>query len=159
MAPGDCGKGGAGFFVENALPLLDSANEFYFDRSSALLYWYPNGTLPIATKVELSAMRTLFQIVGNATSPVTNLRFENIVFNGTTPTHMDPSHEVPSGGDWSVTRQAALFFEGVQNVTLVDCTFSNLGGNAVFFSKFVRAARVQRNVFQSLGSSGVLLVG
>ena len=159
-ARGDCGYGGNAWFVENALPLLDAPNEFYFDRSTDMLYFMPNGTLPNAKNVvvEMSVLRQLVSVVGTTANPVSNVAFVNVGFTKTVATHMDP-HEVPSGGDWTITRQAALFLEGVTDAVVADNTFTYVGGNGVFLSRFIRRVRVQRNAFRGVGSSAIMVVG
>ena len=62
--------------------------------------------------------RRLVEVVGSVEDPVRNIRISGLVFKHTYATHMD-AHEVPSAGDWSVTRNAAVFLQGVDNV-LVD---------------------------------------
>jgi hypothetical protein len=69
------------------------------------------------------------------------------------------AHEVPSGGDWSVTRQAAVFVENANSVSLVDLSMSNLGGNGVFLSRTVQDTDIGRVSFQNLGSTAILIVG
>jgi hypothetical protein len=50
---------------------------------------------------------------------------------------MDP-HGVPSGGDWSLQKSGALFFEGTEQLYIVDCLFIRLDGNALFLYGYNR---------------------
>jgi hypothetical protein len=50
---------------------------------------------------------------------------------------MDP-HGVPSGGDWALQRTGALFFEGTEQLSVSDCLFIRLDGNALFLSGYNR---------------------
>ena len=39
---------------------------------------------------------------------------------------------VPSGGDWSVHRNGAVYLEGTVKATVESCTFDSPGGNGIF---------------------------
>lgn len=39
---------------------------------------------------------------------------------------------VPSGGDWSVHRNGAVYLEGTVKATIERCTFDSPGGNGIF---------------------------
>ena len=156
-ARGDCGSGGGRFAVENALALLDAPGEFFFDAASKTLYVMPNDTSTLlpTSLLEMSVHRRLVSI----TSAASNITLRNLRLSKTLATHMDPKHEVPSGGDWTVTRNGAVFVENATNVAIQDCAFANVDGNGVFASGRVVNLRVQRNSFHSVGSTAVLLVG
>lgn len=61
--------------------------------------------------------------------------------------------------DWTVYRGAAVFFEGTENCTLTQCDLYNLGGNAVFFSKYNRQGEVSSSHFTNIGASAICFVG
>lgn len=39
---------------------------------------------------------------------------------------------VPSGGDWTVHRNAMVYIEGTKNTQISGCTFHAPGGNGIF---------------------------
>ena len=71
-------------------------------------------------------------------------------------TFLEP-YEVPSGGDWSIARVAAVFVESAEGITIANATFSQTGGNAVMFSNHVAWSSVQDSEFVHIGDSGALL--
>jgi len=162
-ARGDCRAGGGLFFIDNQFELLDTENEYFLDIYSAnpQLY-YQTSSDPTAKTFELTVARSFFNVVGSATmtsaTPVTDVVVRGINFEMTYPTHMD-AFEVPSGGDWSITRQGAIFLETVERVNVTDCTFAYLGGNGIFVSGYARDVALSYNSFFALGGTALLTVG
>jgi hypothetical protein len=60
---------------------------------------------------EHARVKQLFTVKGTQDKPATDISFSGLSFTGTLSVFLDP-HGVPSGGDWSLQRSAALFFEG-----------------------------------------------
>ena len=70
------------FVVRNALELLDSPGEFYFDRKAKTLYYYSDGEDMATAKVIAPMTEGLVHIKGNSnTERVKNIRFEGITFS------------------------------------------------------------------------------
>jgi hypothetical protein len=71
--------------VVNAFEFLDSPGEFYFDKSTKTLYYYPRSEEDMATAVvEAPVAERLIDIAGTATDDrVRNLAFEGITFANT----------------------------------------------------------------------------
>ena len=175
-ARGNCLDGGADFFVENNLALLDAHNEFFLDLvHHKRLYYAMNNTLSSTirtlqelneAKIELTALRELIRIQGTldkfgssiVSDAVRNIEIKGLIFEKTYATGMD-AHEVPSAGDWSITRQAALFMENVQNVRVSACNFRDLDGNGIFISKHAKDVHIVGNRFDFLTASAILVVG
>ena len=64
--------------------------------------------------------------------------------------------QVPSGGDWSLHRNAAVFVKNAENVRVTNCTFRNLGGNGILFSNHVVQSTVSDSEFTQLGDSAIV---
>ena len=149
---------GAEWFVENIMEELDAPEEWYFDDLDSTLYYFPNGSSSPPASGVATAVKTLFQIIGNSDTPVINVSITNLTLAQTAPTYLD-RYEVPSGGDWSIHRGGALFVEGVDGFLLQNCHFDSPGGNGVFLSKYVRNAVVEGNEFVFVGDSAIAAVG
>ena len=162
-ARGDCRGGGGEFYFENIRELLDAPKEFFLDIRNGMVYLMPSSNQTgylNGTQVEVGArISKLFATQGgSATNPVKNLKFVNIKFERTYPTHMEP-HEMPSGGDWSLHRAGALFLEGAENIHVADCEFENLGTHGIFLSNYARNVTIDRNSFYGLDATAVMLAG
>jgi len=68
-------------------------------------------------------------------------------------------HAVPSAGDWALDRFGAIFLQGTESVTLENCTFERLDGNAVMVSGYNRNATVTNSDFSFLGGNAVVSWG
>eukprot|EP01045_Picozoa_sp_COSAG04_P026976 COSAG04_NODE_3857_length_2468_cov_2.629802_2_plen_79_part_00 len=54
-------------------------------------------------------------------APARNITIARIGFRDSSPTFLEP-HGIPSGGDWSLQRTAAVFLEGTEGVAVEHCT-------------------------------------
>lgn len=139
---------------------LDAPGEWYFSPKESTLYFWPNTTTrspigDITPSQELVAplLDTLISIKG-----AKDVSIEGIHFTETRATYLE-QYEVPSGGDWSIHRGAALFIEDSSNVTVLGCTFNQTGGNAVMLSNDVTNSAILENEFVYTGDSAIATVG
>ena len=147
---------GAEWYVENIMEELDAPNEWYYNDTTKVLYFFPNGTLPktgIGTVLD-----QLFTVEGTIDTPVTDIMFTNLTFAHTASTFLK-KYEVPSGGDWAIHRGGAIFVERVGGFHLRDSLFFSPGGNAVFLSNYVRNTVIQGNEFVYVGDSAIAVLG
>jgi len=156
-AHGDCNQGGGDFFLDNQLELLDDENEYFISVKDSKVYYKTSGN-PNTMTFELAITRQLLQAVGSASSPIKNITVSNITFMQTYPTYMD-AHEVPSGGDWTITRSAAVVLSGVEQIRIEACTFEYLGGNGILVSDYALGTTLNLNTFFAIGASAMLVAG
>lgn len=151
---------GADWFIEHVLEELDAPTEFYLDIANQKLYFYHNATPgtppPQGWTFEIPLLPVLINISGaqGVGTAVADVSISGITFTGSAPTFLAP-HGVPSGGDWGLERFGSIFAEGSERLSISDCTFSRIDGNAVFLSGYSRNASIARNEFVWLGGSGV----
>jgi len=69
---------GEAFFIENVEEELDAENEFFYDPTTQLLQ-YVSAEEP-DSKVEVLKLKTLFELQGDQSSPVTNIHFLGLGF-------------------------------------------------------------------------------
>ena len=60
------------------------------------------------------------------TRAVCNITIKGIGFRDGAPTFLEP-HGIPSGGDWSLQRTAAVFLEGTEEIAIESARFKYLG--------------------------------
>ena len=152
------GGNGSGWYIEGVLEFLDSPHEFWFDDVASTLYYLPNATGPNASaaatglpppppstfRAAAPTLQTLLRVNQTQQQPLRGLSISNVGFRDAAPTYMQP-HGVPSGGDWALERQAALFFEGTEGLVVDGCRFERLDGNGVMLSGYNRNASLLRN--------------
>jgi hypothetical protein len=77
---------------------------------------------------------------------VSNITIRGIGFRDSAPSFLEP-HGIPSGGDWSLQRSAAVFLEGTSGISLHGCKFKYLGGLGYMVSGYNRAASITQSEF------------
>lgn len=145
--------------VENIFEELDAPGEWFFDRNEKILYYYPlEGEQPATAVFETPQLKHLIEVRGTQAAPAENIVIRNLNLTQTQRTFME-KYEPLLRSDWTVYRGAAVFFEGTENCTLTQCDLYNLGGNAVFFSKYNRQGEVSSSHFTNIGASAICFVG
>lgn len=146
-------------FVENIFEELDTINEWFYNKKTKVLYYYPpNGQDMKKTKFETPQIAHLFEFKGSETKPVKNIDIEGITLTQTLRTFMD-NKEPLLRSDWTIYRGGAVFYDGAVNCSLKNCTLSNLGSNAVFFNNYNRNCEVSGCLISEIGASAFCFVG
>lgn len=153
---------GTPWYIENSLALLDAPGEWFYDPDGARLYVYPNASGPLG-EVTVPLLDALVRVQGDPAAPGGPAYVRGVALVGLTLTQTRMTvleqYEVPSGGDWSVHRGAAVEVQDAEGVAVAGCTFTEVGGNAVLLSNHVANASIVANEMVRLGDSGVVLVG
>ena len=147
---------GSEWYVENIFEELDSPGEWFLDYDTRKLYFSPNGTLP--TEAVGTNLEVILSIKGSQSFPVKNISINDITFAHSATTFLS-DYEVPSGGDWTVHRGAAVVVEGAENVTISKCLFYSPGGNGLLLNNYVRGAVIEGNEFVWVGDNAIVAVG
>lgn len=146
-------------YVENIFEELDAPGEWYFDEKERMLYYYPDeNKSPEGMIFEVGQLPSLIRLKGNENNPVTDIYFEGIDIELTTPTFMKTEEQLMRS-DWAIHRDAAVYFEGTERCGFKNGTLSNLGGNALFISKYNREVQVVGNLIEKVGGNGIVVVG
>ena len=146
-------------YVENIFEELDAPGEWYYDSSLGKLYLYPPLGVDLKkASFERSILNDIIHIVGNENNPAENVEIFGISFEHTNRTFM-LTKEPLLRSDWTVYRGGAVLIEGAKNVTVNNCQFKDLGGNAVFVSKFNRNVSIRENSISHIGGNGIAFVG
>ena len=146
-------------FVENVFEELDTEKEWFYDKKTKTIYYYPPKGLKLAdANLEFPQIESLITFKGTEKEPIKNIRFEGLTFTHTLRTFYDTSEKM-SRGDWLINRIGTIFMEGTENCEIEKCTFSELGGNAVFVNSFNRGVEISSSLFKNLGASAVCFAG
>lgn len=146
-------------YVENIFEELDAPGEWYHDESTGMLYVYPYPETDLKESiVEASHLPHLIEFIGSEDSPVSHIHIQGITFTHTTRTFMD-NKEPLLRSDWTIYRGGAIKMHGTENCTIQQCTFRQLGGNAVFVDGYNRHVFVKQCLIENVGSNGIAFVG
>ncbi|ETW09570.1 hypothetical protein, variant 2 [Aphanomyces invadans] len=175
-----------GFRVENVFEELDAPGEWYYDTTTSELYMIPpRGVIPTEATIEFPRLKQLVRVRGTPGIDVgysepsrdtmvtaaetetahpasqalwaSNLEFDGLEFTGTQRTDMELYETLP-GHPWTQTRVGAIYIESAQDVRVEHCTFSKLGGNAIFVSGRTERIHVVLNHFTQIGATAVAIV-
>lgn len=122
------------FYVFDMLEELDSPGEWYIDRNSKILYYYPEADIDKNDVYEISVLREPMFILNNCE----NVEIKNIAFKNTCDN--------------------AVRANNSENITIDGCTFENIGRNGVFAVQCMTFT-VSNSSFYNTGSCGVNLSG
>ncbi|MBC9795708.1 PDZ domain-containing protein [Sinomicrobium weinanense] len=145
--------------VENIFEELDSPGEWFLDKDTQKLYYWPEkGTDLKNALVEAVHLKGLLEIKGSMDVPVKDFSIRGVTFEHTGRTIFE-IYEPLLRSDWTVYRGGAVFIEGTENVEIRDSEFRNLGGHAVFVSNYNKKTIIRGNHIHDCGASGICFVG
>lgn len=145
--------------VENIFEELNSEGEWYFDKQTNRLYlWVEKGTDLSNSITEVSWLKHLIEITGNSKEPVKNVKIEGIRFAHTKTTFME-EYDKLLRSDWTIYRGGAILLTGTDSVSILDCEFTNLGGNVIFVNGYNRDTEIVGNHIHDCGASAIAFVG
>jgi hypothetical protein len=146
-------------YVENVFEELDAPGEWFHDLATNTLYFLPPEGLDLANAtVEFPTSSQLIRIEGRQEQPVKNLTLRGLTFHHAARTFMQ-TKEPLLRSDWTIARAGAVFLEGTEDCSVVDCEFDQVGGNAIFVSNYNRRARIAGCDIRDTGASAVAFVG
>ena len=145
--------------VENIFEELDAEGEWYFDKETHTLYFYPPRELDLQTALfEVPQAKNLFILKGKTGSPVRHVSIDHLELTQTLRTFMK-TNEPLLRSDWKIYRGGALVIENAEKCSVNGCYLHDIGGNAIFFSNYNRNHRVSQNHITRIGASAVCFVG
>lgn len=145
--------------VENIFGELDAEGEWYFDKETHTLYFYPPRELDLQTALfEVPQAENLFILKGKPGSPVRHVSVDHLELTQTLRTFMK-TNEPLLRSDWKIYRGGALIIENAEKCSVNGCYLHDIGGNAIFFSNYNRNHRVSQNHITRIGASAVCFVG
>lgn len=146
-------------FVENIFEELDAPGEWYYNSETGILYLYPPKDVnAVSALFERTVLDDIIQLKGSEQDPAQNVTIRGVTFTGTNRTFMSKKEPLLRS-DWTVYRSGAILIEGAKNITISNCVFTGLGGNAVFVSGFNRNIRCEHNYIHHIGANAFAFVG
>ncbi|MGJ8642381.1 MAG: discoidin domain-containing protein [Luteolibacter sp.] len=146
-------------FVENIFEELDDVGEWYLNRKTSELFYYPPVDIDLdKASVEVAALEQLFVFKGTEAKPVTHISIEGLTLKRTIRTFMKTADRLLRS-DWTIYRGGVVHFEGTQSCQIIDCELTDLGGNAIFFNHYNKDSSVEGCHIYNVGGSGVCFVG
>jgi hypothetical protein len=146
-------------FVENIFEELDAPGEWFLNRKTHTLYFYPPANLDLASAtIEATRLRTLVEFSGDEKKPVRFVSLKGFAFRQAARTVMD-TKEPLLRTDWAIHRGGAIFFNGAEDCSVEDALIDQVGGNAIFVNNYNRRVTIRGTEIRKAGASGVCFVG
>lgn len=143
------------YYVENARELLDEPGEWYLNRQTGLLsYWPLPGEKLESTEVVAPRLGELVRLAGNADEGrfVEHVRIEGLAFQ-----HAD--WELAPQGNSStqaaVEVPAAVMADGARHCTIAGCEIAHVGTYGLWLRRGCQDCLVERNRLFDLGAGGI----
>ena len=143
------------YYVENALEFLDQPGEWYLNRETGMLtYWPLPGEKISRTEVIAPALAELVRLAGQAD---TELWVQHVAIRGLAFHHadwvLDPKGN--SSTQAAVEVPAAITADGARDCSLEGCEVAHLGTYGIWFRRGCKDGRIQRNRLFDLGAGGI----
>lgn len=147
------------YYVENVFEELDEPGEWYLNRATDTLYYYP---LPGETTAKVQAVApaltsTLIHFEGDASKGevVEHLHFRGISFQ-----HSDAKlRRLRNPGQGEIYQPGLIMAAGLRNASFEGCEISHTGAHAIWLAAGCEDVRVQRCHIHDLGGGGVYIGG
>lgn len=143
------------YYVENALELLDEPGEWYLNRETGVLsYWPMPGEKLGETTVIAPRPNELVRFAGNADQG----RFvEHVTLRGLALHHADweLSPKGNSSTQAAVEVPAVVTADGARHCAVEGCEVAHVGTYGIWFRRGCKDCRIQRNRLFDLGAGGI----
>ncbi|MGQ9733295.1 MAG: right-handed parallel beta-helix repeat-containing protein, partial [Candidatus Zipacnadales bacterium] len=144
------------YYIENCREALDAPGEWYLDRKTGtLLYWPLPGEDMTTAEVVAPVLRTVMRFAGE---PELGMNVEHVTLRGLSFQHTEWAGEKDTVLDGQAAvghTEAALLLDGTRHCTIEDCEIAHVGEYALWLRRGCRDNLVQRCDIHDLGAGGV----
>lgn len=149
--------------VVNAFEELDEPGEFYLNRTTRKLYYYPQLGENLSTaEVIVPSTEYLVKLIGTSTSIVQNIQFENIAFeygNWTGPsltTKEIGRSQADLYSDYT-SIEGQMWLDYAQNISIKNCRFERLASTGIYLIANNVNIDIEGNIFNDLTAAAVII--
>jgi len=142
------------YHLENYLEALDSPGEWYLDRASGVLYfWPPDGQNPNDLKIVAPRLQQLLVLQGNPGGLTVN----HLTLRGLSFQYADwkLDKDKASDGQAATPLSAAVVATGIRDCVLEECEIAHVGEYGVVLGEGCKGTRIVHCEIHDLGGGGV----
>lgn len=175
-------KGNSVFRLSRAIEFLDEPGEWYHDRSTGKLYYYPRGNEDIdRAEVVVPVLETLVTVQGSKECPVREISWKGITFahsgwirpskQGYVPLQAGmylldaykllvpgtPDKAALENQAWIGRQPASVQLQDVRNTVFEDCRFIHCGAGGLDYLHGSSGDRVEGCLFSDIAGSGLII--
>ncbi len=146
------------YWVENVFEGLDAPGEWYLDRLSGTLYYYPTEGIDLKNaEVIAPVANQLIQLKGDR--PVRYLTFQNLSFRYTGYNFPETGYKNGGGSTGPLYRPSAILLANASNVTFRNCLIENTATYAIELTDSSTHCLFENNIIQHCGGGGIIIIG
>lgn len=147
--------------IINAFEELDEAGEFYLNKSTRKVYYYPRTGENLTTaKIIAPIVDILLKLQGSSTGSVSNIQFEGIRFEYGNLSRLETKEFGRSQADLYADYTAIegqVFLQYTDNISFKKCRFEHLGSTGIYLPDNNNNTLIEGNVFNDLTATAVLI--
>lgn len=143
------------YIVDNVFEALDSPGEWYLERKTGKLYYYPMHGERIGKTTALAPK--LIQLIKFSGDPDKGNFISNIKFRGITFHYSDWTRD-PKGNSSTqaaIEAPAACVLDGAKDCAFEQCEFAHTGGYAVWLRRGCKNCRIEQCRLFDVGAGGI----
>lgn len=163
---------GSYYYLENALEMLDAPGEWYLDRATGVISYFPlQGQDMQQVSIIAPRLNTLLELRGTPDALIYNLHFKGIQF-AHTDWPLPPSgyygiqacHYTHPVSNWESIEggrriDAAIVIENAESCSIVDSTITHLGGSGIDLRNICVNVIIQGNHLYDISANGIQIGG
>ncbi len=147
------------YYVENVFEELDEPGEWYLNRATETLYYYPLPGESMAD-VEVVAPAVTSTLVTFDADVSQGETVEHLHFRGISFLHTNANlTRLRNAGQGEINQPGLIMASGLRNASFEDCTIAHTGAHAIWLGAGCEDTRIQRGHFHDLGGGGVYIGG
>ena len=151
-------EGDDDYYLEGGRVMLDNPGEWYLDRKSDKLYYFPlsNETEVVAT---IPLLVNVLRMEGDAVNNkyVENVQFKKLTFSNTTWKLSRDSSEPSGYAQADVLMEGSLHLQGVKNCLFEECEITSIGNYGIEIGLGCSDNKVLHCEIHDLGAGGLLI--
>ncbi len=147
--------------IINAFEELDEAGEFYLNKSTRKVYYYPRTGENLSTaKIIAPTIDGLLKLQGSATTTVSNIQFEGIRFEYGNLLRLEIKEFGRSQADLYADYTAIegqITLQYTDNIAFKKCRFEHFASTGIYLPDNNNNTLIEGNVFNDLTATAVLI--
>lgn len=150
---------GARYFVDNVYEGLDTPGEWYLDRSTGILTYFPKPGETMRTAEVIAPF--VSRLVDMQGEPEKLTSVDYITFRGISFQHVNFDYPKNDAGDVQAanTVPGAIYAKGMRNCVFENCVFKNLGTYALQLAEGCLDNTIANNEIASVAAGGIRVSG
>ncbi len=140
--------------LKNSKYLIDEPGEYCYELDEGALYYLPKAG---ETSVGLSTLEQLISLKNMANVTVRALTLTGTTNNSPTTDGYIHAQAGNSNKTSRFSPEAAIYFEGVENLSIDGCEFYHLFGSGIVGRGVNRDIAIMNNCFENIGASAIII--